>query len=60
LLGGAAVRNTALINVADRAECVKDLTEQLEKMPFDVLKYISGAVDLAGMLDAADDKTQAS
>ena len=54
------MRNTALINVADRAECVKDLTEQLEKMPFDVLKYISGAVDLAGMLDAADDKTQAS
>lgn len=52
--------STISIGAIDKAECVKSLTEQLERMPVDVLKYISGAVDLAGMLDATKNDTQAS
>jgi len=55
------MQNAVPINIADKAECVKALTEQLENMPIDVLGYISGAVDLARVLDAATkEKEQAS
>jgi len=55
------VTNITPENIADKVEYVKALTERLEKMPVDVLKYISGAVDLAGMLDATSkEKEQAS
>lgn len=42
------------VGVTDKTAYIKILTEKLDKMPVDVLSYINGAVDLAGMLDVTN------
>lgn len=44
-----------MLQEVSKIESVKALTEKLETMPRDTLAYIQGAIDMAGMLEAAGD-----